>query len=260
MKSICCILFFLLLFFVTSAQERQSLRLTIGPSIPVGAFGGQDGLTTADGLAYLGGLVDLSYDLRFGHSAFGFIATGRVRLNPINGTASLARIERLDTGYNMSVSKRSWVTGAVFAGISHQWSPGGKWMVFESVEAGVAEAILPSSSFTGLRNSVAYPGSQDYLVGNSKKVTSVAPTGLFKFGARYPLTHHFFFLAYLDFWYLRAKMNTISYFAANTQGLNVPGVYTLANSKGLTQALTYGYDYTQEMNSVDLGLGLAFRF
>ena len=259
MKLIGCILF-LLIFIGARSQERQSLRLTIGPSIPVGAFASQDGLSIPSGLANLGGLVDLSYDLRFGHSGFGFTATGRVRLNPINGNASLARIEQVDTGYNMSVSKRSWVTGAVFAGVSHQWSPGGKWRVFESVSVGVADAILPSSSFTGLRNSVTDPGSQDYLVGASSRVTSVAPTGLAKFGARYPLTHHFFFLAYLDFWYLRAKFDNLSYSAANTQGLDVPGVYTLANSRGLSQVHGYGYDYTQGMNSVDLGLGLAFRF
>ena len=244
MKRIHCILFLLFVSIVSRAQERQSLRLTIGPSVPVGNFAGQDGLSTSNGLAYLGGLVDLSYDLRFGHSGFGFTATGRVRLNPINGNASLARIERVDTGYTISATKRSWVTGAVFAGVSHQWSPGGKWMVFESVEFGVAEAILPSSSFTGLRNSVAYPGSQDYLVGVSSRVTSVEPTGLLKVGARYPLTHHFFFLAYLDFWYLQTKFNNFSYYAANTQGLDVPGVYTLGNSHGLTQVNSYGYDYT----------------
>jgi hypothetical protein len=258
-RSLPLILFFVLETVTVFAQERNSVDLSIGPALPLGGFANQNGQDPGAGLAQVGGLLDLSYQHRLGKGPFGFSAEARARLNPLNEDANLALAKNMDTGYTYTVAKKSWETGGIFVGAYYRSPLVAKLSMELGVSVGCAEAVLPPIYATAVRNSVMYPGSQDYRTVTSSKVHALAPSALVKAGVRYPLTPHFSLIAYADFCYLKPTFKNVTESVMSTQGLNVPGLYSFANSKGPILAYNYTANITQSMNTLDLAIGLALK-
>lgn len=242
----------------TQAQEHSSVSLSMGPALPVGQFANQDGESPSSGLARIGGLLDLSYQYRLGKGPFGLTGELRARLNPMNEDAALTSLKAVDTGYAWTVAKKSWEAGAALAGAYYRSPLTGKFSLELALTVGCAEAVLPPFAASGIRNSPNYPGHQDYIVVSSNKVHALAPTGLFKAGVRYPLTPHFSLVAYMDFCYLKPTFRKVTENITTAEGLVVPNVYSLANGSVVYNDSNTA-DYTQHMNSVDAGIGLALR-
>lgn len=258
-RSLPLILFFALASATVCAQERNSVSLSIGPALPLGGFANQNGQEAGSGLAQVGGLLDLSYQHQLGNGPFGLSAELRARLNPLNEDANLAFAKSTDTGYTYTAAKKSWEMGGIYVGAFYHIPLVARLSMELGVSLGCADAVLPPQSATALRNSVLYPGSQDYRVVTSNKVHALAPSALVKAGLRYPLTPHFSLIAHIDFCYLKPTFKNVTESVASTQGLNATGVYSLSNSTGPVIAYDHTANITQSMNTLDLAIGLALK-
>ena len=260
-RSLPLILFFALASAVVCAQERNSVNLSIGPALPLGEFASQNGQNAGAGLAQVGGLLDLSYQHRLGKGSFGLSGELRARLNPLNEDANMAYAKSLDTGYTYTVAKKSWEMGGIYVGAYYRSPFVGRLSMEWGVSLGCADAVLPPTYATALRGSVMYPGpgSQDYRVVTSNKVHAITPSALVKAGLRYPLTPHFSLIAHVDFCYLKPTFKNVTESVASTQGLNVPGVYSLSNSTGPVIAYDRTENITQSMTTLDFAIGLALK-
>src|ERR1700744_3170001 len=154
----------LLIFYcgVAAAQDRSNISLSIGPAQPTGAFASQNGNNLGSGLARIGGLLAATYQRSLGSGLFGLSASLRARLNPMNEDANLAYARSIDTGYAYTVAKKSWMTGALYAGGWYRTPLSHRLILELGISVGVADAVRPALSATALRPSVDYPGSQDY--------------------------------------------------------------------------------------------------
>ncbi|TDX00870.1 hypothetical protein [Dinghuibacter silviterrae] len=250
---------FLIAFCTAVTTNGQSITLSIGPSQPVGAFASQNGAQEGAGLARIGGVLDLSYQHPLHGGPFGFSAGLRARLNPMNEDANLAYPKSRDTGYTYTVDKTSWEAGGIFVGAYYRKALSSKLSVEAGVSVGGVYTVLPALSATGLRKSVLYPGSQDYQTVRANKAHALAPSILPRLGIRYPLTSHFSFTLHAAFCYLRPTFKNITEWVESTQGLNVPGLYSFANSAGPIIGYDQTRNITQSMCTVDLDAGLSLR-
>ena len=229
MKSSALLLTLLTFSAFSALGQRNRISLSLGPALPVGEFGNQDGRGAQSGLALVGGLLDLSFEHAFKSGQFGLSGTVRARINGVNENAELEPLKDANPGYTWTPATESWAAAAALIGVYHRSGLGSKLQVMEKISIGCAEALLPGFSTTAVRNPGPPWSNTDYLVANNNKAYATAPTAVLQVGVSYPLTRRFYLLANLDFWYLRPTFKNIRETTASAHGLNVPNLYSLTN-------------------------------
>jgi hypothetical protein len=247
----------LLVFFVVvcdaAAQTRGLLSLSLGPAIPVGAFGSKDGTTASSGLADVGALADLSYQRAFGASRFGWMATLRGRFNGVSKSASIAPLAAEFPGYGWSINNGRWTAASALIGGYYQLPLTAKLCVSANLQAGVAEAWSPKQSILGVRDSVGY-GAVDFVQGNLQSAHVTAFTALAGLGLCYKLCGRWSIQGRVDYTYLKPEF-TVTATVVNAQHLITPNILSLFNAETVYyNALTQRYK--QAMPCIDVMVGV----
>jgi hypothetical protein len=240
-------------------QDRGSLALSIGPAFPVGEFANSNANDPASGLAKVGGLADLTYMHPFARPDFGYTVSLRARMNSIN-SSSLRQlyIDRYQ-GYNWDVSAKPWETAAAMIGLYHRSSvPRGQFFMNESVRLGVAEALLPEETITGITQSSPNPSGPDYVQGMNKKKYTTTFTFMLRIGGGVQLSDKLSLVANVDYWWLDPVFRNITQTLTTASGFALPNNLNLGNATSISRSESTA-DYTQNMSSIDLSIGLALR-
>jgi hypothetical protein len=243
------------------AQQHGFLSLSVGPAIPAGEFANGDPNSRASGLALPGGLIDLTFKKDIPHSPLGFMVSLRARMNPISASDNLAIFRAQYPDYNWSIDKHSWEAAALMVGLYHQSPLCKRAFLEEGLMVGVAEAVLPDVTVTGIKDTGANHIISDYIQAHSKKTTATTFSALFKFGGGYRLTDKLSLVAHIDFWYLEPNFGNLTQILIHAQGFNVPvnsGNFSLADASSVTYS-SFTMGYAQKMNSFDLAIGLSLR-
>jgi hypothetical protein len=240
------------------AQQHGFLSLSVGPAIPAGEFANGDPNSRASGLALPGGLVDLTFKKDIPHSPLGFMVSLRARMNPISASENLAIFQAQYPDYNWSIDKHSWQAAAFMVGLYHQSPLCKRAFLEEGFMVGVAEAVLPDVTVTGIRDTGSNHVASDYIQAHSRRTTATTFSALFKIGGGYRLTDKLSLVAHIDFWYLEPDFKGLTQTLVHASGFVVPGNPSLANASVVSYN-TFTMDYAQKMNSFDLTVGLSLR-
>jgi hypothetical protein len=240
-------------------QDRGTLAISIGPAIPVGAFANSNGNDPTSGLAKPGGLVDLTYMHPFSRPDFGYTITLRGRINAINSTALRQPFVDQYPGYNWDVSAKSWETAAALIGLYHRSSTlKNRFFTDESLLLGVAEALLPGETITGISDSTTNPPDPDYVQGSNQKKYATTITFMMRIGGGVQLSNKLSLVAHVDYWWLDPVFRNLTQTVTTASGLVVPNNFNLGNLTSISRS-EFTSDYTQNMSSIDLSIGLALR-
>jgi len=226
----------------------------------VGAFASKDGNDPASGLAKMGWSADLSYmhDLRSGRKGhFGLAAMIRGRINAIDKKGAASTFQGQLPAYQWSVSNSSWKTAALMAGVYYTAPINEKWSFTGMLAVGAAEAWLPEINVKGIVDSTAQGGEANLVLATNKKAHATSFTAMWRAGFTYKLTGKFSLTASVDYWYLNPEFS-LTQTVAIGRHLNVPGVYELANASSIS-VFENSTKYSQQMNSVNLSVGVAMR-
>jgi hypothetical protein len=243
------------------AQQHGSLSLSVGPAIPAGEFANGDPNSRASGLAQPGGLIDFTFKKEIPRSPLGFMVSLRARMNPISARENLAIFQAQYPDYNWSIDKHSWEAAALMVGLYHQSPLCKRVFLEEGLMVGVAEAVLPNVTVTGIKDTGANHIISNYIQAHSNRTTATTFSALFKFGGGYRLTDKLSLVAHIDFWYLEPDFKNLNQTLVQAEGFNVPvtaGNFSLADASSITYS-TFTMGYAQKMNSFDLTVGLSLR-
>lgn len=253
------ILFSLLVYlsaFNAFSQKNSSLSLSIGPALPTGEFASKDANDLKSGLAQTGGIVDLSYMHTVGHSGFGFTAMLRGRANGISSSAVLEPFEKQYPDYQWSNKKKYYTTAAALVGAYYHFPATKRIDLRGKLLMGVAESWLPDYSITGVRDTGANHIPTDLILATSNKRHALSFSGTAKIEMAYKLTNKFSFVAGLDFWYQKATFKNLTQVTAYAHGFLIPNYLNL-NGASVIEVDSHTFNYTQQMNSLNLTLGVS---
>lgn len=240
------------------AQQHGYLTLSAGPGFPVGEFANMDGNDPKSGIARPGGLVDLSYLHEIGNSHFGFTGTLRGRMNGISTSAAVAPFVAEYPNYSWSATKKTWKAATAMIGAYHHFSVTKNIYFEEALLLGVAVTALPDYSVTGLHDSGVNQSLSSYIQASLQKKNTATFSGLVKVGGGYVLTNKLTLIANLGFWYLNPTFkNTTQKIVTLTQ-FGIPGNLSTVSANSVTYS-EFTRNYTQNMSSIDLTVGLSLR-
>lgn len=248
----------LLSLWIVSAfsQQLNSLTLSIGPAFPVGEFANKDPYDPASGLAEPGFLLDVSYYHKTPNTNFGVTASLRARVNSMDTKAMLRLFMDKYPGYNWSVDKKPWKTAAAMVGAYHHAQVAKTLYLREALMFGAAEALLPNTTVTGLKDTSQTV--EDLLQATTKEKYATTFSALLKIEAAHPLTSRLSLMASLDFWYLKPTFTGLTQKVIIASGFPIPGNYSLSTATAISlyQSTT---NYIQAMSSIDLSVGLLLQ-
>lgn len=240
------------------SQQLNAIALSIGPAFPVGEFANKDPHSPASGLAQPGFLLDISYYYKTPNSNFGLTASLRARVNSMSSKAFLQLFMEKYPGYNWSVDKKPWKAAAAMVGAYHHAQVAKRLEIEEALMFGVAEALLPNTTVTGLKDSGTSQTVEALLQATTKEKYATTFSALLKIGGVRQLTNRLSLVASLDFWYLKPTFTNLTQTIIMASGFPVPGNYSLSYATSVTYNQST-MNYIQAMSSIDLSVGLALQ-
>ncbi len=251
-----------------SAGGKNSFSISLGTSVPVGSFSSTDPSNREAGYAKLGEMANLTYTYTF-YKGLGLTAMLMGQRNGLN-TDALGR-QLTDAGIYFGFSgsspnhypgwkfdKKSWWTESAMLGLTREWTlaPKSGWTFTARALAGLAHAQMPS-----LNGSSSTDTSYATVTRNGASAYGLSYTA--GIGMRYKLNRKCFLGLNADYFGTSALnfKNIIETAAATSGGLNVPGVYSLSNSRGIVQAVSYGTaNNKQPLGAVHVNLGIGINW
>jgi hypothetical protein len=240
-------------------QDRGSLALSFGPAFPVGEFANNNGNDPLSGLAKVGGLADLTYMRPFSRPDFGYTVSLRARMNSINSSALRQPFADQYQGYNWDVSAKPWEAAAAMIGLFHRYSAKkNRLFLEEAVLLGVAETLLPEETITGISESIPNASGPDYIQAMNNKIHSTTFTFMTRIGGGIQLSDKLSLVAHLDYWWLDPVFRNLTQTVTTASGFTQPFNLNLSNAVSTSRS-EYTSNYTQNMSSVNLSIGLALQ-
>jgi hypothetical protein len=240
-------------------ETKNVLSLSIGASIPVGAFASTKPSDNSSGNAGTGEAINLSFTHKL-HNGFGLTVQLLGQRNPLN-TGGLGR--QLDgTGYwfyrsyryypNWTVDKASWYTGSLLVGITKKISlaPNSRFSVAGRALIGAAHVQSPAINANSKSDT-----SYAILTQNSGSAFSFSY--LAGAGLQYHLHKHISLLFGADYFGTTpvSFKNTAKVFTATIGGLAVPGVYSFSNILQPMWSESSTHTIKQSLSAINLHLG-----
>lgn len=243
----------------TSNAGGQIISLTLGPAIPVGAYGSKSDNATS-GLANIGPMADLSYQHPFHDSRFGWMVNLRGRFNGENKSASLKPLqEQYPTYQQWSMNHNRWTTASALAGGYYQRPLSGRLSLIAHIGIGVAEVWSPNQTITGVRDSAGF-GYRDMVQVHLQPKAATTFTAEAGFGIRYRWHGRWSLLANVDYTYLKPTFKNLTATEVLAENMAIPSILSLLNATEVSYYIG-SRNYTQAMNSLDIrvGVGMALR-
>ncbi|HSZ87708.1 MAG TPA: hypothetical protein VK787_16860 [Puia sp.] len=270
MKS--CFLIILVSIFAVQCLNAQkeysknSLSFSIGPSIPVGSFAGTNLSNGSSGFAKIGESVNFSFDHRLNqHLVFTVMLSGQInRLNTnalktqLSEYPFFADFSSIGTRHysNWVVDKKSWCLESLQMGITEEipFSNNDNLSFTGKILCGATYAQLPLISAQSFSDT-------SYATYIRRKASAFAFSYLAGAGLKYKFKRKVYFL--FDLNYFGAAQFTFKNvqegITATNEGINVPGIYSFANSVGpIVDDIRTG-TVKQSIGSVIVNFGIELR-
>jgi hypothetical protein len=215
-----------------SQEQKGTIGILIGPSIPVGDFGSKDYDNVFAGYALRGAAFEIAVDYKLGKGQWGVAATMRGQANSYDFIAYENELENRYSGVNWVVESDVWTIGGIMLGAFRDF-PIDKSISFKPrLLLGFPSASSPNITRTA------------YGFGNSNWVKS-----------NKAYSHNFGYLLGLGFKFDVNKKFSILANADNFGTLQEFQQVEILNSDGMRSFDTF----LQPMNSINLTFGLAVK-
>jgi hypothetical protein len=256
-KFLCFILFQFFLLSDLVSQNQSYVSLSIGTSIPMSPFSNDDTQDRNAGLAKIGGVIQLKYVRKIPKEGFAIALLVKTSVNGLNPNSMIDSYygSNPDTRLDWQKEVKGWRKFSIQPGIIHTFQLNKKIQMESGVFIGAAYAKSPEYILkgNGTGNSFGRNYSKEIFF-EQRSVDAFAFTASLQGGLKFPVNKKSSIIISMDYDYLKPTFKGVeqktyghTVFESGTPGISI---FHYENR----------FDITQNMNTINLNVGLAYKF